>query len=206
MLAGVIINIPAPHSHRLWRGRKTITWISSQPSTINGTELGGQECMDEVLLWCGVYTPDLTHSCYKCRARFSIAHALSCKKVGLVTTHHDCFHDGVAELAIRAFTPSHVYNDPLNAAVISVSNHKWKKNPQPRGKHEPYFSLLLKLCREWIHILTEENICFVYGYRNPEHNNWHPVLEARYLMIKDSDWTTKKLSRIYLGCQKITVS
>ena len=53
-----------------------------------------------------------TH-CDGCQAKFSISHALDCKKGGLVTARHNELRDGVAYLAGKAFTSSHVSNDPL---------------------------------------------------------------------------------------------
>ena len=42
-----------------------------------------------------------------------ICHALGCKRGGLVTARHNELRDGVADLAGKAFTPSHVRDDPL---------------------------------------------------------------------------------------------
>ena len=48
-----------------------------------------------------------------CNVRFSICHALDCKRGELVTTSLNELCDGVVDLAGKAFTPSHVRNDPL---------------------------------------------------------------------------------------------
>ena len=57
--------------------------------------------------------PDLPTHCDGCQAKFSISHALDCKKGGLVTACHNELRDGVADLAGKSFTPSHVRDDPL---------------------------------------------------------------------------------------------
>ena len=52
------------------------------------------------------------------------------------------------------------------------------------------------LSREFIKILSEKNECFLK--RKIPHNpgNLHPILEARYLIIKYEEWAAKKLDRI----------
>ena len=57
--------------------------------------------------------PDLPKNCDGCNARLSICHALDCKRGGLVTARLNELRDGVADLAGRAFTPSHIRNNPL---------------------------------------------------------------------------------------------
>ena len=83
------------------------------PSTVNGTELGSQEWRDALFLRYGLDPPDLPKYFYGCETRCSISHALDCKKGGLVTARHNKLSDGVADLAGKAFTPSHVCDDPL---------------------------------------------------------------------------------------------
>ena len=57
--------------------------------------------------------PDFPKNCDGCNAQFSICHALDCKRGGLVTARHNELRDRVADMAGKAFTPSHVRNDPL---------------------------------------------------------------------------------------------
>ena len=49
---------------------------------------------------------------------------IDCKRVGLVTACHNEINDGVAELVGKAFTPSHVRDDPLIFAGCSVKRPK----------------------------------------------------------------------------------
>ena len=84
-----------------------------QPYTVNGTELGSQEWRDAFLLRYVFEPPDLPSHCDGCQAKFSISHDLDCKKGGLVTARHNKLRDGVADLAGKSSTPSHVRNDPL---------------------------------------------------------------------------------------------
>ena len=83
-----------------------------QPCTVNWTGLGEQEWHNALFLWYGLDPPDLPTHCDGCQAKFSISHALDCKKGGLVTTRHNELRDGVADLAGKAFTPSNVRDIP----------------------------------------------------------------------------------------------
>ena len=81
---------------RLQRETKTGTWLTVQRSTVNGTELGAQEWRDALFLWYGLDLPDLPTHCDVWHAKFSISHALDCKKGGLVTARHNELRDEVA--------------------------------------------------------------------------------------------------------------
>ena len=99
------------------------------PSTVNGTELGPQEWRDALFLRYGLQLSDLPKYCDGCEARFSIIHALDCKKGGLVTARHNELRDGVSDLAGKAFTPSHVRDNPLIYSGRAMSRTK----PMPAG-------------------------------------------------------------------------
>ena len=95
-----------------------------QPSTVYGMELGAQEWCDALFLRYGLEPPDLPTHCDGCQAKFSISHALDCKKGGLVTACHNDLHDGVADLAGKAFTPSHMRDDTLIYSGRAVKRTK----------------------------------------------------------------------------------
>ena len=91
---------------------------------VNSTELGAQEWRDALFLRYGIDPPDLPNYCDGCDAKFTICHALNCKRGGLVTTHHNKLRDGIADLVCKAFTPTHVRNDPLIFAGSAVKTLK----------------------------------------------------------------------------------
>ena len=94
------------------------------PPTVNGMEMGEQEWRDALILRYGLDPPDLPKYCDGCKARFTISHALDCKKGGLVTSCQNELRDGVADLAGKAFTPSHVRDDPLIHSGRATSRTK----------------------------------------------------------------------------------
>ena len=112
-LEATIAGAPEVFTRQLRRVTKTVAWLTVQPSTVNGTELGAQEWRDAAFLRYGLEPPDLPKYCDGCNTLFLILHALDCKRGGLVTARHNELRDGVADLSGKAFTPSHVRNDPL---------------------------------------------------------------------------------------------
>ena len=76
-----------------------------QPSTVNGTELGAHEWRDALFLWYSLEPLDLPTHCDGCHAKFSISHALDCKRDGLFMASHDELCDGVADLAGKSPHP-----------------------------------------------------------------------------------------------------
>jgi hypothetical protein len=65
--------------------------------------------------------------CYGCDARFSLQHALGCKKGGLVIFRHNKIQDELVHMAGKALTPSAVHNKPLICPCRNVE----KVNPCP---------------------------------------------------------------------------
>ena len=92
----------------LRRGTKKGDWITVLPPTVNGMDLGYQECRDTIFLRYGIEPPDLPNHCDGCNAKFSIRNSLDCKKGGLIMSCHNEICDGVPDLAGKASTPSHV--------------------------------------------------------------------------------------------------
>ena len=72
----------------------------------------------------GLDPPDLPTHCDGCQAKFLISHALDCKKGGLVTAHHNKIRDGIEELSGKAFTPSHVHDNPFIYSGRAVKRTK----------------------------------------------------------------------------------
>ena len=99
-----------------------------QTSTVNGTELGAQEWRDALFLQYSLEPPDLPTHCDICKAKFRISHTLDCKMGGLITAHHNNLCDGILDMVGKAFTPSHVRNDPLVFAGCAVKRLKAKQD------------------------------------------------------------------------------
>ena len=113
---------PVLYTCCLQRARNTGAWITVQPSTVNGTNLGAHEWRDALFLRYGLEPPDLTTYCDVFQSKFLISHALDKKKCSLVMAHHNELCDGVADLSGKAFTPSHVRDK-----LIIYSGHAVKR-------------------------------------------------------------------------------
>ena len=127
-----IAGAPEVVIRRLRRATKTGDWMTVQPSTVKGMDLVAQEWRDAAFLRYGLKPPDLPKYCDGCNARFLICYSLDCKRGGLVVARHNELCDGVADLAGKAFTPSHVRNDPLIYQCCAVKREKSK----PSGPSE----------------------------------------------------------------------
>ena len=83
------------------------------PSKVNVMDLGYQELHYVLFLRYGIDPPDLPPHCNGYNSSFSIGHSLDCKKGILITTRYNKICDGVSDLDVKYFTPSHLHNDPL---------------------------------------------------------------------------------------------
>jgi hypothetical protein len=85
-------------SRTILRGQETGQWLSVLPSAVNGTERSAQKFYDALLLRHARGPPDLPPFCDGCNQKFSMRHALECKKGGLVISRHDEIRDELRDL------------------------------------------------------------------------------------------------------------
>ena len=112
-LAATISGDPVQGARQLKQGTNTGSWLIVQKSRVNRTELGAQEWRDALFLRYRLESPDLPKYCDGCNGIFTIFRALDCKRGGLFAASHKELGYRVSDLAVKAFTPSHVRNDPL---------------------------------------------------------------------------------------------
>jgi hypothetical protein len=89
-------------------------------------ELSAQEFRDALLLRYARCPPDLQIRCDGCQQKFSVHHALECKRGGLINALHDEIRDELSDLASKAFFPSVVCDEPrihTSRAAEPRSNH-----------------------------------------------------------------------------------
>ena len=98
--------------------------MTVQPSPVNGTELGDHEWRNTLFPRYGLEPLDLPTYCDGCQVKFSTSHALDYKKGGLVTARHNELRDRVSDLAGKAFTLSHVRDNPLIYSGHAVKRKK----------------------------------------------------------------------------------
>jgi hypothetical protein len=104
----------APQARRkLLRAKETGTWLTTTPDRLNGTELSAEEFRDSLRLRLGLTPLDLPDRCDGCDQKFSVGHAMSCKKGGLVLLRHNDVAGEWHHLCAQALTPSAVSDEPL---------------------------------------------------------------------------------------------
>ena len=92
--------------NRLHRATRNGAWLSTVPHCLNGTELSWEEFRDNLRLRYGLMPQDIPATRDGCGKKFSIDHALSCPKGGLVLARHDNAAKEWVALGARALVPS----------------------------------------------------------------------------------------------------
>jgi hypothetical protein len=95
------------------RAKGTGAWLTATPNTLNGTELSVDEFRDCIRMRFGLTPSSLPHRCEGCRQRFSVDHAMTCKKGGLVMLRHNDVAAEWHHLCAQALTPAAVTDEPL---------------------------------------------------------------------------------------------
>ena len=83
---------------------KTTSWLTTAVSSRDGLVLSKAEFMDNVCLRYGQPFKSIPPKCDGCSADFTVQHALSCMKGGLVTQRHKEIRDRVGDMASFAWT------------------------------------------------------------------------------------------------------
>jgi hypothetical protein len=100
-------------ANRLKRSRGTGAWLTTTPEYLNGTDLSAEEFRDSLRLRLGLQPASLPQLCDGCGERFSVEHAMSCKKGGLVVQRHNAIVAEWMHLCSQALTASAVTPEPL---------------------------------------------------------------------------------------------
>jgi hypothetical protein len=122
VLEGLCKGLRPAAARRLQRSRETGTWITATPDRLNGTELSAEEFRDSLRLRFGLMPSFLPPRCDGCNERFTVEHAMSCKKGGLVVQRHNDVAAEWHHLCAQALQPSAVSDEPLIHAGRGVPN------------------------------------------------------------------------------------
>jgi hypothetical protein len=105
--------VSAGDARRMLRAKGTGAWLTAMPSTLNGTELSVDEFRDSIRMRFGLTPSSLPHRCEGCGQRFSVEHAMTCKKGGLVMLRHNDVAAEWHHLCAQALTPAAITDEPL---------------------------------------------------------------------------------------------
>jgi hypothetical protein len=98
---------------RMLRAKETGTWLTIMPNRLNAPELSADEFRDSLRLRLGLAPLGLLVRCDGCGYRFSLGHAMTCKKCGLVLLRHNNVVAEWHHLCAQALSPAAVSNEPL---------------------------------------------------------------------------------------------
>ena len=122
ILENLFKGLPPLAKRRLLRFKETGAWITATPDWLNGTELLVEEFRDSLRLRFGLLPSFLPHRCDGCSERFTVEHAMSCKKGGLVVQRHNDVAAEWHHLCAQALQPSAVSGEPLIHTGRGVQN------------------------------------------------------------------------------------
>ena len=102
------------------------------PQPLRGDGLTGTEWHDNLAIRYGMRPVGLPQQCDGCRENFSVRHALTYKKGGLVTWRHNDARDEWAWLCklhcpIRVLAPNHIFFMVLDFELGSVEDRRVKR-------------------------------------------------------------------------------
>ena len=98
---------------RTRRACETGAWLTVLPVTANGTDLSADEFRDSLCLRYGITPRHLPATCDGCGDRFTVGHAMTCRRGGLVRMRHGTMSDEWHRLCASALIPSAVTNEPV---------------------------------------------------------------------------------------------
>ena len=88
-------------------------WLTVRPDILGGTLLSRQEFVYNAHIHLNLKVLNLPQQCDGCGAGFSVEHALSCRKGGLVSFRHNDVRDEACALAELALPKTRVSYEPF---------------------------------------------------------------------------------------------
>ena len=117
--------------NRLHKATRNGAWLSAVPHRLNGTELSREEFRGNLRLRYRLMPQDIPATCDGCGKKFSIEHALSCPKGGLVLVRHDGTAKEWVALGARALVPIAITYEPkINSRTVQR-----ERTGDPRAPH-----------------------------------------------------------------------
>ena len=105
--------------NRIHRATRNGSWLSAVTHRLNGTELSQEKLWHNLCLRYGLMPQDIPATCDSCGNRFSIEHAISFSKGGLVLARHDGASKEWGALGSRARVPSSISYEPkINSRTV----------------------------------------------------------------------------------------
>mmetsp|Transcript_13622 Transcript_13622/g.28127 ORF Transcript_13622/g.28127 Transcript_13622/m.28127 type:complete len:216 (+) Transcript_13622:278-925(+) len=115
--------------------KKNGSWLTTMPNKLNGTELSAEQFRDSLRPQFGLKPQNMPTHCDGCHQRFTVGHALQCRKGGLITQRHNDMVATVGALCRTAFTKSSVRDEPSipNYQTLGQVNGNNGEQNQPQA-------------------------------------------------------------------------
>jgi len=123
-------------ARRLTRAKETGAWLTAMPNTLNGTDLSADEFRDNLRIRLGLTPSSLPTHCVGCNDRFTVEHAMSCKKGGLGTQRHNDLKAEWHHFCTQALSATAVTDEPLihtSRDVQQAGSAGTEPQPELRG-------------------------------------------------------------------------
>jgi len=135
-LAELVSKMTPFDKRRTNRATRTGAWLTTMPNNQNGTDLSAEEFRDSLRPRYGLTPLNLPDKCDGCAQTFSVPHAMSCKKGGLIVARHDDVKYEWLHLCTTAHTPSAVSDEPFihsSQDQAAGANGRTEVAPETRG-------------------------------------------------------------------------
>jgi hypothetical protein len=135
-LHSILRNATPMEKRRITRSASTGAWLTTMPNLLNGSDLSAEEFRDGLRLRLGLTPTALPPRCDGCGDHFTIEHAMSCKKGGLILHRHNDLVTTWGQLCGQAHNPSSVSDEPLIQPSRNVTldgTHRTEPSSELRG-------------------------------------------------------------------------